>query len=340
MTHVFKHLTKPLQPLFLAENCYHGMQLVAAVVLAYGGSRVLGLSETFWAVMTSLIVMRPNTASTLDAALSRIGSTILGAVAGLAGIYLISHGVNVIGITLGVVAILAYVGAAQSNLRGAPVAALIVLSAASSGEHFALQVALLRIAQVGVGIATATTVSLALARYQASHRTRLGCAKLLRGAAARLASRTKTPSGVPGNHDPDTTRSILARLMTLAKSVDRTSRIFARAKPEDRQGYQQIVMLTAQTLQDISVLGRTLVAGHQHMDQNYLTEIIAAVVAALRNIADLVEGTPSDLRSLRNLYDLHVVNIAGEDSRRAVNALLASPLLLLHNDLHRLSQWR
>jgi uncharacterized membrane protein YccC len=46
---------------------HHGLQLAAAIVLAYGVSTLLGLPESFWAVIRALIVLRPSAGATLDA---------------------------------------------------------------------------------------------------------------------------------------------------------------------------------------------------------------------------------------------------------------------------------
>ncbi len=71
-----------------AEKRHHGLQLAAAVVLAYFVSMVVGLPEHFWAVMSTLIVMRPNSASTFDAGWDRARGTLIGVLGGLLGVYL------------------------------------------------------------------------------------------------------------------------------------------------------------------------------------------------------------------------------------------------------------
>lgn len=49
---------------FNAERQHHGLQLAAAVLAAYGLATLLRLPEQLWAVMTTLIVMRPNSGGT------------------------------------------------------------------------------------------------------------------------------------------------------------------------------------------------------------------------------------------------------------------------------------
>ena len=60
-----------------------GAQLAAAVAIAWGVSHLIGLPESFWAVMSVLIVMRPSAGSTLEAGWDRVRGTFAGALAGL-----------------------------------------------------------------------------------------------------------------------------------------------------------------------------------------------------------------------------------------------------------------
>ena len=173
------------------ENRDNGLQMAATVVLAYAVSLVAGLPEPFWAVMGALIVVRPNLASTFDAGLTRMYSTLFGAACGLLGVWLGYLGANQLAATLAIVAALAYVSAVLPVLRGAPVAALIVLSAAGPVGHVALEVAFLRVLQIVIGIGVAIAVSKASAGYRATDRFHAGCARILRGAGQRL-ERTDT----------------------------------------------------------------------------------------------------------------------------------------------------
>eukprot|EP01036_Dinobryon_divergens_P010090 gene10090-13509_t len=56
-----------------------GVQLAGAVALAWIVSVALHLPESFWAVMSVLIVMRPSAGSTLDAGWDRVRGTAAGA---------------------------------------------------------------------------------------------------------------------------------------------------------------------------------------------------------------------------------------------------------------------
>ena len=138
--------------LFDAEIRRGGAQIAAAVVLAYCVSWAAGLPEQLWAVMSALLVMRSNAASTFDAGLDRVRSTLLGALCGLLGVCAANLGVGAAASTLVVVAALGYLSAAAPSTRGAPVAALIVLSSAALAGHGAPQAAALRVVQILLGV--------------------------------------------------------------------------------------------------------------------------------------------------------------------------------------------
>jgi len=152
------------------EKRHHGLQLAGAVILAYATSRLVGLPEHFWAVMSALIVMRPNSGGTLDAGWDRARATVVGVMSGLFGVWLQQIGVNVIASTLAIVAMLSFASAASPALRSAPIAALIILAAGDLPGHSALQAAVLRVVQIAIGIGVAMGVALVSSRYRAPAR--------------------------------------------------------------------------------------------------------------------------------------------------------------------------
>ena len=316
-----------------AEKRHHGLQLAAAVVLAYFVSMVVGLPEHFWAVMSTLIVMRPNSASTFDAGWDRARGTLIGVLGGLLGVYLQHMGSNVLATTLAIVVLLSFASAANPALRSAPIAALIILAAGSLPGHSALQVAVLRVMQILIGVGVAMAVAMVSSRYRAGDRLRTGCATLLQ----RLARPLQDPDArtVRGESDAEKAgaaiRSALDRLTTLAGSADRASHLFKRAAAAgDDRHHRNIAGLTGRIVQDISVLNRVLrVTGERQALRCGGREASLAAGAGLASVADALAGHGRpDLAALRN-----VTHARGED---ALDALLAAPLCLLLEDLQRL----
>ncbi|HEY2256680.1 MAG TPA: FUSC family protein, partial [Variovorax sp.] len=162
-----KRSGRALRLSFDAEKRHHGAQLAAAVLLAYLVSALLRLPEHLWAVMSTLIVMRPNTGGTWEAGLNRACGTMIGALGGLAGVWLEHHGVPALATLLAIVAGLSFASAANAALRSAPVAALIILGAGDLPGHSALQVAALRVGQILIGVTVAMGIALASSRHRA-----------------------------------------------------------------------------------------------------------------------------------------------------------------------------
>jgi len=316
------------------EKRHHGLQLAVAVVLAYFVSSLAGLPEHFWAVMSTLIVMRPNSASTFDAGWDRAKGTLIGVTGGLIGVYLQHMGAHALATTLTVVVLLSFASAASPGLRSAPVAALIILAAGGLPGHSPLQLALLRVAQILIGVAVAMAIAMASSRYRAGDRLRAGCATLLR----RLAHLLQQADARAARNESDAekagaaVRAALDRLTTLAASADRASRFFKHADVSaDERHHRNIVGLTGRIVQDISLLNRVLRVRGEQQPLRCAGEAAQAVSAGLASVADVLAGRGQpDLAALRA-----ATRARGED---APDALLAAPLRLLLEDMQRLAR--
>ena len=302
-----------------------GAQLAAAVAIAWCVATGLHLPESFWAVMSVLIVMRPSAGSTLDAGWDRVRGTAAGALVGMAGVWLQHHGAQPIATTLALVVLLAFASASVPGMRSAPVAALIILSAGGIPGHSPLQVALLRMVQIGIGVGVALVVSTVMSEYHAGARFDEGCAALLRGIAKRMsASRRPTDAGEIERIQAGT-RAALGRLSVLAGSADLEARWWRRGSTSG--GYRNKARLAARIFQDATVLDRVfrLAPGTQ-------AEAAQAAGAAIAGMADALEGksVPPDLVELARC----AAQASSQDG--ASHALLAAPLNLLLDDLRRL----
>jgi uncharacterized membrane protein YccC len=331
----------PRALLFNPDTRRQGLSLLAGVVIAFAVSTALRLPEPLWSVMSLLIVMRPLGGLAFEAALARFGSTLLGVLCGLAGAGLEHIGVASLLTTLVIVGTLAYAGGGIPTLRGAAIAALIVMSSASISGHSANQVAMLRVIQIFVGAGVATLVSAITAPRGDAGRQFAGCAKLLRGAAARLST-----AGQPTSLSEDeveaaamVAREALDRLSILARRTDRVpAKWFRRSKvPEDRQ-HRRILGLTRRILQDVTLFTRILPTTSGNKVDTSVHEIARVASDALTHIADVLDGRvdPDDLQLRRLKYPCEA-GFAAEAPEAAPNVTLASPLYLLSNDLQSLS---
>lgn len=299
-----------------------GLPLAAAVALAWGLSAALGLPERFWSVMSVLIVMRPSAGATLDAGWERVRGTAAGALCGLAGLFLLHHGLPALAGTLGIVLLLSLAGAALPGWRSAPVAALIVLSAEALPGHPALQVALLRMLQIGIGVGVALAVSTFLSEYHAGARCDAGCAALLRGVAQRMA---RLPRPAPADA---ATRAALGRLALLASSADLEARWWRRGTADGRsRAYRDKARLTARIVQDAVVLDRVLRLAPDTPADRCWQDAAQAASAAVAGLAEAMAGRgEADLAAL------------AQRAATPAHALLAAPLQLLLDDLRGLQR--
>jgi uncharacterized membrane protein YccC len=315
---------------FDAERRHHGLQLAAVVLLAYAVSALLGLPEHLWAVMSALIVLRPNSGATWEASWDRTRATLIGALAGLLGVFLEHHGSPAQATLLAIVAALGFASAASPAFRSAPVAALIILSAGDLAGHSALQVAALRVAQILIGVAVAMAVATVSSRYRAAERFCAGCAALLRQAGRQLQQPPAARSPAQAEQATAAVRHALARLSVLADSADRESRLFGRrraAAGADR--HRRAAALAVRIVQDAALLQRLLRAEAAASQDAGHREVARIAGAALAGIAALVDsrGQPVD------------GSTAAPMPQAAVGTDLAAPLRLLLDDVRQLDDW-
>jgi uncharacterized membrane protein YccC len=276
-----------------------------------------------------------------EAALARVASTLLGVLCGLAGTGLEHIGMTSLLTNLVVLGTLAYAGGAIPGLRGAAIAALIVMSSAGISEHSTNQVAMLRVMQILIGAGVATLLSAVTARRGGADRLFAGCAKLLRGAAARL---TKAEQATPLGEDQAeaavmVARDALDRLSKLARTADRLlANWFPRSIPAEDRKHRRVVGLTGRLLQDVTVLTRVMSTTSGTKAGASTHEVARMASEALSHMADVLDRkVDPDDDQFRRITDTHGAGITAEACEVAPNFMFASPLYLLGTDLQRLS---
>ena len=148
--------------------------------LAFLAGTLLQVHETFWPVLSAVIVARGGAQGAGGSARDRLIGTLAGAVAGLAASQLLRLGLPQWILLFLAMAPMGFLSADKAAFRAAPVAAMIVLSAASSGkgEYEGAGVALLRVLDVGLGSLVATFVTQVLLPSNAIKVMRLDAATL------------------------------------------------------------------------------------------------------------------------------------------------------------------
>ncbi len=340
---------------FVPTRWRQGLPLAIAVLAAWGLSVAVGLPESFWSVMSVLIVMRPSAGSTLGAGWERVRGTAVGAAVGLAGVYLQHHGAPALATTLSLVALLGLVGGAFPGMRSAPVAALIILSAGGIPGHSALQVAVLRVVQIGIGVAVALLISMIAAEYRAGPRFREGCAALLQRVAMRVAALAgeARPSEDAADGANAATRAALARLTVLADSADRESALWRWRRSGRRAGsanddghgrsanWRRVARMVTRIFQDATVLGRVFRRVPDSQNDPLWTEVARTASRAIANTADVLGSHGRvNLVALESLALRCAEPMPDRPSYSGPSTLsttlLAAPLALLRDDLERL----
>jgi uncharacterized membrane protein YccC len=285
--------------------------------------------------------MRPDADTTLDAGWDRVRGTLVGAVCGLAGVGLNHVGAPALLTTLAIVCLLAFGSAAAAWLRSAAVAALIILAASDLAGHSAPQAALLRVAQILIGVGVGTMVAMVFSRVRATARLDAACAGLLRRQAQLLAtSDTAAPSAETAD-SAAALRVALGRLTLLADGADKAERHpWRRHRHADPQHHRHLVGLVSRVAQDVTVLKRLLQTGATEADGNPTRKVTGIAAKALLSVAASVEGgEPADLTALGQLAEELAApqpDAAADHSEPA--RLLAGPLRLLLDDLRLISR--
>ena len=318
-----------------------GLQLAATVLLGYGIAAALGLPERFWVVITVLIVMRTDAGSALDAGWDRVQGTVIGALAGLLGVYQHRAGASGTAITLAIVSVLAFGSAALPMLRSSAVAALIVLAAGELAGHSAYEAAVLRVVQIGIGVLVSVAVAQATSLHSTRGRLLAGCAMVLRRLALQLQTRGLREPATEAQAEARglTMRTALQGLGMLAGSADRKFP-WSRNKtsnPLHARHHRRIAALTARVVQDAVMLNRGLDLVRTSRAGQGDRAAIEAASAALSSVAHVLAGTgPASLQALQQLAGDCEAGATGDPGGTTGSRLLAAPLRLLLDDLQQL----
>jgi uncharacterized membrane protein YccC len=135
-----------------------------AATLAYLVAVALKQPETYWPVLSAVIVARGGARGAGGSATDRLIGTLAGACVGLGASFLHRFGLPEWALIFLAMAPMAFLSADWAAFRAAPMAAMIVLSAASAGKGGAegFGVAVLRVLDVGLGTLVALFVSYVL----------------------------------------------------------------------------------------------------------------------------------------------------------------------------------
>ncbi|HLZ65001.1 MAG TPA: FUSC family protein [Aliidongia sp.] len=208
-----------------------GLRILIAGMAAYFVADILlGLPQSYWAVLTAVIVMQASLGGSLKASIDRIVGTLAGAVWGVVVALTVPHGGSWLlaaALTL-TLAPLALLVAFKPTYRIAPATAIIVLLGASGQTAGPILSALHRVLEIGVGSLVGLAVALLVLPARA-HRLLADQATLVLGILAEQIG--QLPVRLTGNADAATWQRLSDRRR---KAQDKAETLADEAKHERR----------------------------------------------------------------------------------------------------------
>ena len=133
----------------------HGLKTGTAAVLAFGLASLFNLKYGYWAALSAVIVMQVYVADSVQMCLYRFSGTAVGALIGMAAISVFpaTQAMTVLALFLSV-AFCAYMTRYNARYRMAAITVCIVILASLDQED-RLVFGLLRVAEIGIGVAAA-----------------------------------------------------------------------------------------------------------------------------------------------------------------------------------------
>jgi uncharacterized membrane protein YccC len=118
------------------EHFWQLFRLVGACALAYGAAVLIGLPETYWSLITAIVVTQPEFSKTLTASRDRIVATLIGAAFGFLVLEAAAYGAPKLPLFAAALVVLLLLTAVMPNLRLSGVTLIVVVLVPSIDEPF------------------------------------------------------------------------------------------------------------------------------------------------------------------------------------------------------------
>ncbi|ACL59260.1 FUSC family protein [Methylobacterium nodulans] len=262
-------------------------RMTVSSLLTFALAAGMNLPQSFWAVITALIVTQSSLGSSLKAALDRFLGSVLGAVYGGAVALAIPHQGGVASAIALVVAVapLSVAAARSAGFRVAPITAVIVLLSTTGSTLGPVAFALDRILEVGLGCAVGLAVSLLVVPAHASRAVRGQAARTARLLAEQLdALGRRDDAAIDAQGLPLATRRSLDRLETLVAEAARERRSRLAAAPDAEPLARTLMRLR----HDAVMLRRA--AREADLGPDLATPWAEAAAAAARRLRAIADG--------------------------------------------------
>ena len=269
-------------------------RIVVACVVTFAVAHLLGFAQSYWAVLSTVIVMQSSVGGSIKATVDRLTGSLGGAVWGVVVCLGVPHhDVVTLGVALGVaVAPLAVVTAFNPAWRVAPVTALILLLTPTSQAIGPVTAAIQRMLEVGLGSVVAVAVALLLAPTR-SHAALTGAAKTALETMAQLMAalmagltRARDPHAVEGLHDA--IRAAIASAETAADEARRERLVTITTAPDPaplcrtlRRVHHDLIMVGRVSLTPWPAAVEASLAGPVAAVTHTVTQFLLAMAVAI-----------------------------------------------------------
>lgn len=323
------------------DEVRYGLQLSVSVAIAYLIPWALNLPEGFWAVMSALIVMRSRTGSTLGEGWGRFKGTLAGTLAGLFGVWLFTLGMLTTSVTLGVIAVMAFIAGIVPALRSAPITALIILSSGGIAGQSAWQVAGLRIVEIVIGIGVSLAVTLLTRGSRSAAHFDRSVAGLLNdiGEQTRRALTRDLRDSEDEEADGRRMKVRLGRLALLAASADAEHGLPPMKKDGAKaaQKYRRSARMVNRIAQDAALFGRVFGMAPELQADPIWGRVADAVPLAMASVTTPREGRQNALEPLLSCLSF---DAGTPETTERLHRLLEAPVRLLAADIQLLLRLR
>jgi uncharacterized membrane protein YccC len=275
----------------------HAVRITVAVLAASELTTWLGLSQGYWAVITTLFVMQASVGGTMGAAADRVLGTMAGAAAGAVGAWLQSvFALPQSMVIVLVAAPMAMLAMERPSFKLAPVTAAMVLLLGAS-ESDVLRTAIARMTEIALGCVIGVLTAHFVLPNRAWHAVLAGTASLL-GVFGRLAQAhlaradASTVESLNGQ-----ARRLLAAIATAALEHSRERAVHLAAGTDSTA----LLRTLRRVRSDIAILARAMAAA----DASASTD--TAIGEALKVHFDLLAAFVSEKGAMPGLADLDAI---------------------------------
>ena len=284
-------------------------RITVAGIITFALATALGLSQGYWAVLTSVIVMQASVGGSLKATLDRLIGTLSGGAYGAVVATLIPHTQPLtVGLALlAALAPLAVLSALSAAFRVAPVTAIIVLLGTTSQHASPIDSALSRVLEIGLGSVVGLVVALLVvpARAHGVLTTAAGRAlgQLAEVLPALLAGLTGTDNRQAIQVLLDKIRSAMIKLETATDEARRERRSHLTDAPDPEPFLRTVLRLR----HDLVIIHRATV---DPLPEPIRTRLAPALAQVSETAASFLRETGLALADRRPAPDLAPVEAA------------------------------